>query len=94
VRIDSPLTFTVEIQNPYPQAEVLTVNLVVPEGWEANPMKQQLKIEKSLVLTFQVQPPLGLKVWRERIAVDVSFGNHRFGQQAEAFISIKGREIL
>lgn len=91
-----------EIRNPYRTAADVSVQLVVPEGWivtrascedepltlTSNTVSQQFEGGSSHVLTFQVTSPLGTKVRRARIAVDLTINQQRFGQEAEALVTI------
>ena len=84
----------VEIRNPFPQAEESIVRLVVPQGWETTPNIQVLAISDSCQLSFDVTPPSGLVVRRARIAVDITIAGQRFGQQAEALVTVAPQDSL
>jgi glyoxylase-like metal-dependent hydrolase (beta-lactamase superfamily II) len=84
------IEFDVEIVNPLPREETAVVTMVAPAGW------QVLETDGSVVLKphevrsvkFQVIVPPGTKVRRARVAVEVTVGSHRFGQQAEALVTV------
>lgn len=90
--VGSRLTFSVELLNPSLQPQTVRAELIVPAGWQVTPSEHILDIESIATVVFQVQPPAGLSTWRERIAVDITFGSHSFGQQAEALITLKEEE--
>ena len=81
----------VEIRNPFPGSEEAIVRLVVPQGWEASPNLQILEISDLLQLSFKVTPPPGVAVRRARLAVDLIIAGRRFGQQAEALVTVLAR---
>jgi glyoxylase-like metal-dependent hydrolase (beta-lactamase superfamily II) len=78
----------VEIRNPFPQSEEAVIRLVMPQGWQAAPNIQILQIPGICQLLFTVTPPPGLIVRRARLAIDLTIAGQRFGQQAEALITI------
>lgn len=91
----------VEVHNPIRGRAEVTVRLVVPAGWRvrhADPDgrgdaldgdRAALWLSESgpAVVAFEVTPTT-FPVRRARIAVDVTAGGHRFGEQAEALITI------
>jgi len=80
----------VEIMNPAPQEETIELQWIVPEGWETEEQIVQLKLfpgaKKTLPLTLHI--PKGIAQRRARVAVDITVGTQRLGQQAEALITI------
>ena len=86
-----PFPIEVEIRNPFSGSEEAIVRLVMPPGWEASPNLQILEISDDLQLSFKVTPPPDLSVRRARLAVDVIIAGQRFGQQAEALVTVLAR---
>ena len=82
------IPFGVEIRNPFPQQEEAVLRVVVPQGWQVDPMEQTQQISGVHQLSFSVTPPAGLAVRRARIAVDLTIAGQRFGQQAEALVTV------
>src|SRR5215216_5380084 len=80
--------FEVEIRNPFPLTEEAVIRVVPPPGWDVEPDVQTLQISDVYQFSFKATPPPGLAVRRARLAVDLTIGGHRFGQQAEALITV------
>jgi glyoxylase-like metal-dependent hydrolase (beta-lactamase superfamily II) len=93
-RAGETLQIEVEIRNPFPQTEESIIRLVVPQGWETTPNIQILQISNVCQLTFHVTPPPGLAARRVRIAVDLTIAGQRFGQQAEALVTVIPQDTL
>ena len=81
------ISFAVEIRNPFPHPQEAVLRVVAPQGWEVDPAEQRLQIEAVQQLAFTVTPT-GPAVRRARIAVDLTIAGRRFGQQAEALVTI------
>jgi glyoxylase-like metal-dependent hydrolase (beta-lactamase superfamily II) len=81
------LEFEVEVHNPFPQPERVELHIVTPEGWPAVPDPAPFLIENFSLVQVRVVLPVGRRLERARIAVDVTIGDQRFGQQAEALVS-------
>ena len=85
------ISFDVEIRSPFSDAKEATVQMVVPPGWEAAPNIQTLRLSGVQHLSFRVNPPHDLTVRRARLGVDLTIAGQRFGQQAEALVTILSR---
>ncbi|MGB8982031.1 MAG: MBL fold metallo-hydrolase [Anaerolineales bacterium] len=85
------IPFEVEIRNPFPGPAEALLRVVAPQGWEIEQGIQTLKIDGIHQLTFNVTPPPGLTVRRARLAVDLTVAGQRFGQQAEALVTVLPR---
>jgi hypothetical protein len=82
-------TLEVRVRNPFEHAIEARVEMIAPEGWrlEENPRSARLEPFAEVILEFRVvasEHP----VRRARIAVDVTLGERRFGQVAEALVSL------
>lgn len=90
VTAGEPASLQVEVRNPHRKAEVISVALVGPDGWSSEPERASLKLEPGAhgTLSFRVTPPAGTRVHRGRVAADLSVGTRRFGQQAEALVTV------
>ena len=86
------IPFEVEIRNPFHQQEEAVLRVVVPQGWEVEPVEQIKQISGIHQFSFSVTPPGGLAVRRARIAVDLTIAGQRFGQQAEALVTVLARD--
>ncbi len=85
------ISFAIEIRNPFPRVEEAVLRVVAPQGWEVEPEEQRLQIEGVQQLTFTVTPT-GPAVRRARVAVDLTTAGQRFGQQAEALVTLLDRD--
>ncbi len=79
----------VEVWNPLPEAAKMRLELITPEGWQAEPrMHEELcPAGERLLVRFKVTPT-NTPVRRARVGVDVTAGERRLGQMAEALISV------
>src|SRR5688500_2261733 len=82
------IPFDVEVRNPFPHPEEVVVRVVAPRGWEVQPEVQTLQISGIHQFSFKATPPPGLVVRRARLAVDLTVARQRFGQQAEALVTV------
>ena len=81
--------YSVLVRNPLPRAEQVTLELVVPSQWSVEEPRRTLHLGpgREATVTFAVQPPAG-RVDRARIGVDLTAGEVRFGQVAEALVDV------
>ncbi|MBP3966068.1 MBL fold metallo-hydrolase [Paenibacillus lignilyticus] len=81
----------VEVLNPFPQRDKVTVRLVTLPSWSTETKEQQLEIDSHKVATvqFAITAPAGFTANRARIAVDITIGDRKLGQQAEALVTVK-----
>jgi glyoxylase-like metal-dependent hydrolase (beta-lactamase superfamily II) len=85
----STLRLDVTVRNPFDRPEAATVSLVVPEGWTApEPAEVELEARGEGVVSFELQAPAA-PVERARLAADLTVGEARFGQQAEALVNVR-----
>lgn len=89
-RAGEPIPIQVEVLNPCSELEQVLVQLAVPSGWSVTPQEQRLQLERRAVgrVSFTVTAPPGTHVRRARLAADLTVGKRRFGQQAEALVTI------
>jgi glyoxylase-like metal-dependent hydrolase (beta-lactamase superfamily II) len=80
----------VAVQNPFDRSERAVVRLVVPCGWTAEPEAHDFELgeNENARVMFRVSPD-GAPVRRARIAADLTVGEVRFGQQAEALVDVQ-----
>ncbi|MFC0472109.1 MBL fold metallo-hydrolase [Halalkalibacter kiskunsagensis] len=93
VKSGETTTFTVQVKNPFSTEQNIQVELIVPDGWIQKNCKCTEIVEGNgtISVLFQVTVPFGLTEKRERIAVDLTVGNRKFGQHAEAVITISNK---
>ncbi len=82
------ISFEVEIRSPFHQPENALIQVVAPEGWDVEPVEHTLHMTGIHHISFKVTLPAGLAVRRARIAVDLTIAGQRFGQQAEALVTV------
>lgn len=92
VRVKAGEAFHLDVwmHNPFERSEQAEVRLVLPSGWRADRLEdtQALTPFGSTIASFSVTPPKGLSARRVRVAADLTVGGRRFGQQAEALITV------
>ncbi len=84
------IALDVWVRNPYPEAGEAMVELVVPDGWQADPPVRRLELEArsdgNVAFTLRAGDA---PVSRARVAADVTIGHRRLGQQAEALVTVR-----
>jgi glyoxylase-like metal-dependent hydrolase (beta-lactamase superfamily II) len=85
------IELAVTVRNPFKRLDEATVRMVGPAGWEIAPGECRLGLaaEGEGTVSFEVRPPKDAKVRRARVAADLSVGGVRFGQQAEALVTVR-----
>ena len=78
------------VRNPFPEEAEARLELVVPAGWSAEPPIGRVAIEGrgSATVGFRLRTD-GAPARRARVAADVTIGTRRFGQQAEALVTVR-----
>jgi hypothetical protein len=91
VRSGDAVGVSVQVRNPFGRADEAVVRLVAPDGWAALPAecRMPLAARGTATATFEVRPPKGTVARRARIAADLTVGAVRFGQQAEALVTVR-----
>ncbi|MFG1699460.1 MBL fold metallo-hydrolase [Nonomuraea sp. NPDC049309] len=83
------ITLTATVRNPWPDKAVATIEPVVPSGWRREPGSVTLRLPGGGM--EQVHLRLGAPAEprrRERLAVDLTIGDLRLGQHAEALADV------
>nr|WP_249315868.1 MBL fold metallo-hydrolase [Bacillus sp. FJAT-49711] len=90
VKAGDTFTILVEVINPFKNEEIVTVELVTPQDWRIAEklFKRNVLSKKSISFSTTITIPSVAFSYRERIAVDLTVGNRRFGQHAEALVYI------
>lgn len=88
-RAGEAFSVTVEVRNPFGQDVEAAIRLEVPRVWTTDPSEQRiaLDVHGQAEVVFKVIPA-GPPVRRARIAADLTFGDRRLGQVAEALVTI------
>jgi glyoxylase-like metal-dependent hydrolase (beta-lactamase superfamily II) len=91
IRGGDAIELTVTVRNPFHRADDATLALVVPRGWHVAPEGCHVALEPGGEgrATFEVRPPRDTVARRARVAVDMTVGERRFGQQAEALVTVR-----
>ena len=79
----------VTMVNPFGRRAELRGVMVVPGGWQCTPTERRRDTEPNemVKLEFTIQPGPS-SVRRARIAVNMTAGGVRFGQQAEGLVDV------
>ena len=85
------LEVEVELRNPNSAPSQAEVAIVAAAGWEIEPPTARVVLDGDGVhrLRFSVCGPSGVPVRRQRIAADVTVDGRRFGQVAEALLTLE-----
>jgi glyoxylase-like metal-dependent hydrolase (beta-lactamase superfamily II) len=87
-REDETVELTVEVRNPFDRAETARVQLVLPDGWSSEPAVLQLALEPRAEALARFRVVTAGPPGRFPVAADLTVGDVRFGQQAEALVSV------
>src|SRR5262249_7022691 len=82
--VDAPgvVTVTATVRNPFPTEQLLDVALVGPRGWRGSTAQVPAGPRAEVRCTLTLEAPVACV--RQAIAVELSVGERRFGQVAEA----------
>jgi glyoxylase-like metal-dependent hydrolase (beta-lactamase superfamily II) len=86
------LALEASVRNPFPRREKAEVTLCVPDGWEAEPPVRHVELPplgETAVRFVLLVPRAAAVAERRRVAVDLTVGPMRLGQQAEALVSVR-----
>jgi glyoxylase-like metal-dependent hydrolase (beta-lactamase superfamily II) len=91
--LDQPreTTLTVHVRNPYPREEVLEIRLVGPSGWEGSSATVKAPPRAEVSCTLSITP--GGPCRRQPFAVELTAGGQRFGQVAEALMTVGSNQF-
>jgi glyoxylase-like metal-dependent hydrolase (beta-lactamase superfamily II) len=78
----------VEVRNPFERDERAVVSLVVPDGWHAEPSRRELALPARGEGRASFRVVTAGPARRVPIAADLAVGDTRFGQQAEALVTV------
>jgi glyoxylase-like metal-dependent hydrolase (beta-lactamase superfamily II) len=86
----SVVELAVTIRNPFDRAAEADVSIVVPTGWSGEPPTCRVPLgareERSVGFSVRVGPEPRR---RARVGADLTVGGVRFGQQAEALVTVR-----
>lgn len=85
------INYRVEVINPFPYQVEGLIRVCLPGGLSVDKDKLYLKFAPREIKEgfFRVKVPEGFKQRRARLAVDVTIGEKKFGQQAEALLTVR-----
>jgi glyoxylase-like metal-dependent hydrolase (beta-lactamase superfamily II) len=79
----------VEARNPFADTDEVTVRLIVPAGWQVEPVTATAKVPGRANDTFEFLVTPAGRCTRARLAADLTVGARRFGQHAEALVDVR-----
>ncbi len=86
----SEVVLEVIARNPFPKAADACVRLALPAGWSAQPPERVARIRARSERRLEFRVVAGREpVRRARVAADLTVGDVRFGQQAEALVTVR-----
>jgi hypothetical protein len=90
VGADSDVELQVWVRNPFERPAPARVTLVLPDGWTSDPADGSVTLDglAAATLSFRVRTH-GRPVRRARVAADVTVDDRRFGQHAEALVTVR-----
>jgi glyoxylase-like metal-dependent hydrolase (beta-lactamase superfamily II) len=89
VTAGAELDLEVWVRNPFGDPSEAIVALVLPEGWELVDGDDRIQLGERDAGTITLRIRCGEEpVRRARIAADVTVAGHRFGQHAEALVTV------
>jgi hypothetical protein len=79
------------LQNPYAQAREVSIALVCPEDWDADPVQESLLLpaEGHEDVEFWIRPAASA-VGRYMLTVDVVYHGEYLGEKAECYVDLNG----
>ncbi|HUQ22612.1 MAG TPA: MBL fold metallo-hydrolase [Gaiellaceae bacterium] len=88
LRTNESLQLDVVVRNPFARSVAASVRLVVPAGWpQPEPELRELAAGAEETIGFLVTA--GGAARRARVAADITLGETRFGQEAEALVDVE-----
>lgn len=84
------IEFEVQVRNPLPSDQEVSVKMIVPKNWIVQEEEQtaRLPYNEPHTLKFHITPPGTLRARRSRIAAYLTIGGRHLGQQAEALVTV------
>ncbi|MFL5750608.1 MAG: MBL fold metallo-hydrolase [Chloroflexota bacterium] len=80
----------VTIRNPFHRPDEAEVSFIVPAGWTVEPSQRGMTLAAGAEATIAFRVRVNDRpVRRARIAADLTVGGRRFGQQAEALVTVR-----
>jgi hypothetical protein len=82
------LEYRAIIRNPYNEDSELTVRIVGPKNWKSISRSIHAKARAETSVDLRITPPEKTRCRRQPIALEITIGDHNFGQVAEALVTI------
>lgn len=83
------VVYTARVRNPLPQHAETRLSLVLPIGWRSSQPEIALDLGPSEEASVQLTVTPGSAGRRQRVAIDVTIGELRLGQHAEALLDVR-----
>jgi len=87
-RAGESVELVVELRNPFDREETAQIRLALPDGWRCEPAERELRLDAGgeASAAFRVTPEGPPR--RVPVAADVTVGDVRFGESAEALVTV------
>jgi glyoxylase-like metal-dependent hydrolase (beta-lactamase superfamily II) len=84
-------SLSIAVKNPFSTEEEAVITFVTPDDWMMDEEEYRFRIsgKEEAELKVSITVPFGKTSRRERVAADITIGNTKFGQQAEALITVE-----
>ena len=89
---DAKVDLEVVVRNPHPVPATARLVLLVPAGWRVEPETADVVLDVGEERCLPVVVVVGGPVRRARLALDVTVGDLRLGQHAEALVDVVARD--
>ncbi|WP_309127249.1 MBL fold metallo-hydrolase [Microbacterium sp.] len=86
--VDEELDYVVRVRNPLPSPATVRLAPVLPIGWRSSRREVVIDLDVREETSVQLTVTPASAGRRQRIAVDVTMGEVRFGQHAEALVDV------
>lgn len=86
--VGETLEYTVQVRNPLPSRAAVRIVPVMPLGWRSSQLDIELELDSREETSVQLSITPDSAGRRQRIAVDVTIGDLRLGQHAEAILDV------
>jgi hypothetical protein len=90
------LRLDLQVTNHAGHAQEAEAHLVLPEGWVVTPAVARVDVAAGEMapLRFRVRVPSGAQPGRRVLVADLTLGDRRYGQRAEAIVDVEAPHLM